>query len=46
MSNGITKHADFWEAYTLKSAYNEVAFNKKFTYNEGKPLHQIYPFHL
>ena len=31
---------------TLNSAYNEVTFNEKISYNEGKPLHQIYPIHL
>ena len=35
---------DQWD--TLNSAYNEVIFNKKIGYNEGKSSHQIYPIHL
>ena len=27
------------ENSTLNSVYNEVTFNKKIGYNEGKPLH-------
>ena len=28
---------------TLNSAYIEVTFNKKISYNEAKPLHQMFP---